>query len=665
MEGFKKKGEEIMSMLIRGVSALVALVLLATPVFADNADKALAALKAKKDKDVAALVQGMAMDADFVGLDKVREAAPDVFDAKYFPSEFVSSVIFKYVETKASQKKPVAPAKPVTVNPNKKGTWQYVMWDLQKVYPVWQKETDPTKQAKLKAQVDQLGTQLQALMQNMPQDQQLQVGIALALLNYADQDGQSSGQSTLEAMNAQFAKQALDILQYLFQVGIPFPATLPKQLPLSDWQREVAAFDFYIQITDPTKKGEFESDAEFAARKVEVARLNSVIFTTELTLPVALTLAAYNTDEQYFPLMVGLGETRLLPNRNYDKDNRASATALALADVRFYVPRKNAQFFKDKTFASWNATAILQASQPGDYSLKELKVKTPDGLVTENLWGVMVAVSGVPAQDRVLTLSTYFPGREVDVVAGEGSTPVLKITGNSASLTLAADGNFRVVTATEGGRVLWQKSLTQKATWLIPAVVVPLPSGRFLMGTTEVTQAQYSLVVGTNPSRFTGDSLPVEQVSWYDAVKFCNLLSRQEGLTSAYDGKGNPINGANGWRLPTEAEWEFAAEGGNPTNPNQYSGSNTVDEVAWYYRNSDSASHPVATKKPNELGLYDMSGNVWEWCNDVVSGSARAYRGGSLNDNAGDVRVASWNNDHPGGKGSDRGFRVVRSQSGQ
>jgi formylglycine-generating enzyme required for sulfatase activity len=168
-------------------------------------------------------------------------------------------------------------------------------------------------------------------------------------------------------------------------------------------------------------------------------------------------------------------------------------------------------------------------------------------------------------------------------------------------------------------------------------------------------------------------------VSWQEAVEYCNKRSVKEGLTPAYSGSGNEIRcnlSASGYRLPTEAEWEWAARGGGK-DPLEYtySGSNSADAVAWYDGNSGNTTHPVGAKRPNSLGLYDMSGNVWEWCWDwfgsysgnaqtdptgVASGSYRVLRGGGWYFSAGSPRSADRGGGTPTNRGVDLGFRVVR-----
>ena len=162
----------------------------------------------------------------------------------------------------------------------------------------------------------------------------------------------------------------------------------------------------------------------------------------------------------------------------------------------------------------------------------------------------------------------------------------------------------------------------------------------FYMGKTEVTQALWKAVTGREPSYFKGSNRPVENVSWEDCQDFIAKLNRLTGMH---------------FRLPTEAEWEFAARGGIKSFCTQYSGEYYLDEVAWYGGNSGNQTHDVGTKRPNELGLYDMSGNVWEWCSDWYggynsasqtnptgpsSGSFRVLRGGSWSYNVRNCRVS-------------------------
>jgi len=182
----------------------------------------------------------------------------------------------------------------------------------------------------------------------------------------------------------------------------------------------------------------------------------------------------------------------------------------------------------------------------------------------------------------------------------------------------------------------------------------------FFMDITEVTQAQYRNVMGKNPSVFSGcDDCPVENVSWYDANEYAKRVGK---------------------RLPTEAEWEYAARGGNKSKGYKYAGSNNINDVAWYDDNSGSKIHPVAQKQPNQLGLYDMSGNVWEWCSDWYgaayyqnsprnnpqgpnSGTQRVLRGGSWDDSVSGCRVAVRLWGFPDGWNDYFGFRLVSQDS--
>ena len=180
----------------------------------------------------------------------------------------------------------------------------------------------------------------------------------------------------------------------------------------------------------------------------------------------------------------------------------------------------------------------------------------------------------------------------------------------------------------------------------------------YWIGETEVTQALWEAVMGSNPSYFKGDNRPVEKVSWDDCQEFIRKLNALTGKTFA---------------LPTEAQWEYAARGGNKSRHCKYAGSNSIGDVAWYWDNSGSSTHPVKGKQSNELGLYDMSGNVWEWCEDWYgsyssssqtnptgpsSGSGRVLRGGSWDYDARICRVSRRNYDTPGNRYLFLGFRL-------
>jgi formylglycine-generating enzyme required for sulfatase activity len=236
----------------------------------------------------------------------------------------------------------------------------------------------------------------------------------------------------------------------------------------------------------------------------------------------------------------------------------------------------------------------------------------------------------------------------------------------------------------QGGSFEMGDHFNEGSTAELPVHTVTLDN--FFIAEHEVTQGEYEAVVGSNPAHSygVGDDYPVYYVSWYDAVTFCNLKSQQEGLTPCYNLTDWSCDfSANGYRLPTEAEWEYAARGGiNWTDDYRYSGCHEESELgdyAWYSSNSSIQTHEVGTKLPNQLGIYDMSGNVWEWCNDwydanyysnspgnnpqgAAASSYRVLRGGSWFNFEGYCRAANRSNFNPGSSNfGPGGFRILRT----
>ena len=244
----------------------------------------------------------------------------------------------------------------------------------------------------------------------------------------------------------------------------------------------------------------------------------------------------------------------------------------------------------------------------------------------------------------------------IGAMLGNGTVPepvphkIYTVNGVSFKMVAVEGGTFTMGATPEQGSDAYSSEK--------PAHQVTLSS--YSIGQTEVTQELWQAVMGSNPSSFTGNlQRPVERVSWNDCQTFITKL--------------NQMTGKN-FRLPTEAEWEYAARGGNRSQSYKYAGSNTVEDVTWYSSNSGSTTHPVATKAPNELGLYDMSGNVYEWCQDwwgsyssgaqtdptgPSTGSYRVKRGGSWNDYGGNWRVSCRSNFTPSNTSSNLGLRLA------
>ena len=229
-------------------------------------------------------------------------------------------------------------------------------------------------------------------------------------------------------------------------------------------------------------------------------------------------------------------------------------------------------------------------------------------------------------------------------------------TQDSGDFVLKVKGVEYPMVFVEGGTFKMGSDDSEAYFWEKPVHQVTLNS--YCIGKYEVTQELWEAVMGSNPSHFKGARRPVEQVSWDDCQVFIRKL--------------NSLTGKN-FKLPTEAQWEYAARGGKKSRGYKYSGSNTIGDVAWYDGNSGNKTHDVGTKIPNELGLYDMAGNVWEWCSDWYgdyssssqtnpsgpsSGSGRVSRGGGWNYCARHCRISYRDLHSPGRSFSYLGFRL-------
>jgi len=288
------------------------------------------------------------------------------------------------------------------------------------------------------------------------------------------------------------------------------------------------------------------------------------------------------------------------------------------------------------------------------------------------------------SKDELFTRLPELVQRITDAITG-GDT-VSQLPNNPAQTIIPIPANFLLV---EGGTFqMGSSSSGDERENPIHTVTVK----SFYMSKYEVTQREWYEIMGTTIRQQRdmvaksgelwgeGDNYPMYLVNWYEAVDYCNKRSLKEGLTPAYRGSGDDITcdwSANGYRLPTEAEWEFAAKGGTKDYLiTEYSGSNNVDAVAWYEGNSGKKTHIVGSKKANSLGLYDMSGNVHEWCWDWYSsysensqtdpkgaslGTFRICRGGDWNFKANYARSVTRQGLLPSSRGVNIGFRVVRN----
>lgn len=287
-------------------------------------------------------------------------------------------------------------------------------------------------------------------------------------------------------------------------------------------------------------------------------------------------------------------------------------------------------------------------SQPAAEPTVESKTEViGEGKKSTKKWWIIAACVAVAAVVGIVCAKFLSEESAPQLVAVEGSQ-TFTVNGVKFTMVPVEGGTFTMGATSEQGSDALEEEY--------PAHQVTLSD--YYIGQTEVTQALWKVVMGSNSFNFAGDNLPVESVSWDDCQVFIQKLNQLTGKQ---------------FRLPTEAKWEYAARGGRKSRDYKYAGGNNIDLVAWYCDNSGYETHPVATKQANELGVYDMSGNVCEWCSDWCdgyqsssqsdpqgpsSGSGRVNRGGSCYDNASGCRVSGRGDDTPGSRYYILGLRL-------
>ena len=357
--------------------------------------------------------------------------------------------------------------------------------------------------------------------------------------------------------------------------------------------------------------------------------------------------------QNYLPIMVTFadyGVEKLESNRTYVlvmiKPMASVGQQKQMLTIR-YTPTSATVLVDNKMVRGSNGVAritlpvgqhtyiVASDGYESEEGMVKLKASAPSDLQIRLSKEVTVAVSNANdvMQDNVSTSSTS-SSQSATTSSGFSSTSSVSSGSNEISIPVKNGITIDMVKVEAGTFMMGATSEMQDPYDDEKSVHQVTLTNDYYMGKYEVTQALWKAVMGSNPSNFKGDCLPVEMVSWDDCQEFIGKLNSMTGRK---------------FRLPTEAEWEYAARGGKKSRSCQYSGSSNIADVAWYKDNSGNKTHPVGTKQANELGFYDMTGNVWEWCQDwyysyvsssqtnprgAVSGSYRVYRGGSWYYNA-------------------------------
>ena len=329
-----------------------------------------------------------------------------------------------------------------------------------------------------------------------------------------------------------------------------------------------------------------------------------------LTKPVGSAESVIQQNQSLIIRYTPSTATVLVDNKMVRGNNGVAKTTLPVGQHSFVV-------FCDG-YESEEGMVKLKASAPSNLQITLMKESVGVGIVNQQ------QSENQQSSNTYVASSSNNSSGSPSVASGSNAISIPVKDGISIEMVKVEAGTFMMGATSE---------MKHPYHWEKPVHQVTLTND-YYMGKYEVTQALWEVVMGSNPSNFKGDNLPVEEVSWNDCQEFISKLNSMTGRK---------------FRLPTEAEWEYAARGGKKSRGYQYSGSNSISDVAWYSGNSGRVTHPVGTKHANELGIYDMTGNVWEWCQDwfdsyssssqtnptgADSGSIRVKRGGGWYDDA-------------------------------
>ena len=356
-----------------------------------------------------------------------------------------------------------------------------------------------------------------------------------------------------------------------------------------------------------------------------------------LTKPVGSAESALQQDQSLIIRYTPSTATVLVDNKMVRGNNGVAKTTLPVGQHSFVV-------FCDG-YESEEGTVKLKASAPSNLQITLTRESVGVGIANQQ------QSENQQSSNTYVASSSNNSSGSLSVVSGSNTISIPVKNGISIEMVKVEAGTFMMGATSE---------MKHPYDWEKPVHQVTL-TNEYYMGKYEVTQALWQAVMGNNPSHFKGENLPVETVNWNECQEFISKLNSMTGRK---------------FRLPTEAEWEYAARGGKKSRSYQYSGSSNISDVAWYDGNSVNKTHPVGTKQANELGIYDMSGNVYEWCLDwygsyssssqtnptgAVSGAHRVYRGGSWDFYAGRCRLSYRRYGTPDYRNSILGLRLALS----